>query len=255
MTTMQAADLIANIVISLRLNDDDWLSPDAAVLMMEDMASRLHELDKATLRELIDAFDVIASASTDGVAAPEPDDDLKRVIGGIAYDFYLEEVLAADDPVRSAELGALREAETRMAGARMSLLDPNAIAGKLSERNAGREADPEDGEATLVMQLARIIADYFVFLETTDEDLLNLDTSVQMMEALAAHLENLDKAFLRKLIDSLEAVTPEYSGEARVLVGNIVHDLDLEEALAADDPVRLAELDALRDARDEQASR
>lgn len=102
----------------------------------------------------------------------------------------------------------------------------------------------------IVNQIAHIIADYVVFLELTDEDELNLDTAVNMMEALADQLENLDKGFLRELVDAFSVIAAEYSGEAQQVVRNIAHSFYLEEALAADDPVRLAELEALRDARD-----
>jgi hypothetical protein len=102
----------------------------------------------------------------------------------------------------------------------------------------------------IVKQIAHIIADYVVFLELTDEDDLNLDTAVKMMEALADQLENLDKTFLRELVDAFALIAEEYSGEAQQVVRNIAHSFYLEEALAADDPVRLAELEALRDARD-----
>ncbi|OYY77688.1 MAG: hypothetical protein B7Y43_10225 [Sphingomonas sp. 28-62-20] len=79
---------------------------------------------------------------------------------------------------------------------------------------------------------------------------LNLDTAVKMMEALASQLEELDKGFLRELVDAFAVIAEEYSGEAQKVVRNIAHAFYLEEALAADDPVRLAELEALRDARD-----
>ncbi len=102
----------------------------------------------------------------------------------------------------------------------------------------------------IVTQIAHIIADYVVFLELTDEDDLNLDTAVKMMEALASQLEELDKGFLRELVDAFAVIAEEYSGEAQKVIRNIAHNCYLEEALAADDPVRLAELEALRDARD-----
>jgi hypothetical protein len=101
----------------------------------------------------------------------------------------------------------------------------------------------------IVLQIARIIASYVIFLELTDEEELNLDTAVKMSEALAGDLESLDKAFLRELVDAFATIAPEYSGEAQQVVRDIAHNFYLEEALAADDPVRLAELDALRDAR------
>lgn len=99
-------------------------------------------------------------------------------------------------------------------------------------------------------QVTRIIADFFVFLSLTDEDQLNLDTAVEMMENLAGRLEDMDKVFLRELVDAFAVIAEEYSGEAKEAVRNIAHSFYLEEALAADDPVRLAELDALREARD-----
>ncbi|MGK3933848.1 hypothetical protein ABI069_14845, partial [Enterococcus faecium] len=74
--------------------------------------------------------------------------------------------------------------------------------------------------------------------------------AVKMSEALAGQLEELDKGFLRELVDAFPIVAEEYSGEAREVVRNIAHGFYLEEVLAADDPVRLAELEALRDARD-----
>ncbi|PCG14552.1 MAG: hypothetical protein DI530_01900 [Sphingomonas sp.] len=102
----------------------------------------------------------------------------------------------------------------------------------------------------IAMQVADIIAEYVVFLTLTDEDELNLDTAVKMTESLADHLEEMDKGFLRELVDAFPVIAEEYSGEAKEVVRNIAYSFYLEEALAADDPVRLAELAALRDARD-----
>ncbi len=99
-------------------------------------------------------------------------------------------------------------------------------------------------------QVARIIADFFVFLSLTDENNLNLDTAVEMTENLAERLEAMDKRFLRDLVDAFQVIAAEYSGEAKEVVQNIAYSFYLEEALAADDPVRLAELEALREARD-----
>lgn len=98
-------------------------------------------------------------------------------------------------------------------------------------------------------QIASILAEYVIFLNLTDDDLLDPDLAVKMMEALAGDLEELDKPFLRELVDAFATVATEYSGEAQELVHNIPFDFYLEEALAEDDPVRLAELEAIRDAR------
>ena len=102
----------------------------------------------------------------------------------------------------------------------------------------------------IAMQVASLIAEYYVFLQLTDEEELNLDTAVKMTESLADHLEEMDKGFLRELVDAFPVIAEEYSGEAQEVVRNIAHSLYLEEALAADDPVKMAELKALRDARD-----
>ena len=102
----------------------------------------------------------------------------------------------------------------------------------------------------IAMQVAEIIAEYAVFLELTDEEELNLDTAVKMMEALGGHLQGMDKGFLRELVDAFPIIAEEYSGEAQEVVRNIPYGYYLEEALAVDDPVKLAALEALRDARD-----
>ena len=101
----------------------------------------------------------------------------------------------------------------------------------------------------IATQIARIIAEYMVFLNFTGEDQLDPDLAVKVMEALAGDLEELDRGFLRELINAFATIAPEYSGEAQQLVRDIAYHFFLEEALAADDPVRLAELEAIRDAR------
>lgn len=102
----------------------------------------------------------------------------------------------------------------------------------------------------IAIQIAQIIADFFLFLETTDDEILDPDAAVEMMEWMGHRLDNLDKGFLRELVDAFAIIAPEYSGEAQELVRDIPFSFYLEEELAADDPVRLAELEALRDARD-----
>lgn len=101
----------------------------------------------------------------------------------------------------------------------------------------------------IVKQIAHIIAEYAVFLELTDEDALNPDTAVDRMEGLAYDLEHLDRGFLRELLDAFAEIAPEFEGEAQEVVRNIAYSYHLEDLFAEDDPVRLAELEALRDAR------
>jgi hypothetical protein len=102
----------------------------------------------------------------------------------------------------------------------------------------------------IAMQVAELIVDYVLFLELTDEEDLNPDTAVKMMEALAGHLQEMDKGFLRQLVDAFPIIAEQYSGEAQQVVRDISHGYYLEDTLAADDPVKLAELEALRNARD-----
>lgn len=47
----------------------------------------------------------------------------------------------------------------------------------------------------IATQIARIIAHFVVFADLTDEDLLDPDTSVEMMEVLGAQLDALEKGF------------------------------------------------------------
>ncbi|MCE7795488.1 hypothetical protein LWE61_02830 [Sphingobium sufflavum] len=102
----------------------------------------------------------------------------------------------------------------------------------------------------IVTQIARIIADFILFLDLTDDEILDADAAVEMMEWVGHRLETLDKDFLRQLVDAFAVIAPEYSGDSQKLVRDIPYSFYLEEELAADDPVRLAELEALRDARD-----
>ncbi|QQV77136.1 hypothetical protein H5J25_17660 [Sphingomonas aliaeris] len=100
----------------------------------------------------------------------------------------------------------------------------------------------------IAVQVARIIAVFVVFCSVTDDELLDPDESCEIMEYLGHLLLLLDKPFLRELIDAFSIVASEYTGESHDIVRNIPLDFYLEEELAADDPVRLAELEAIRDA-------
>jgi hypothetical protein len=100
------------------------------------------------------------------------------------------------------------------------------------------------------VQVARIIADFYVFLESADEDTLDPDTAVQVEEVLADNLQSLDKPFLRELVDAFAVIAPEYGVEGEALVREIAYSFYLEEELASDDPVRLAELNAFRDSKE-----
>lgn len=101
----------------------------------------------------------------------------------------------------------------------------------------------------IATQVARIIADFILFLEIDEDQTIDADGAVEMTEWLGHRLDSLDKDFLRELVDSFAVIAPEYSGISQQLVLDIPYNFYLEEGLAADDPVRLAKLEAIRDAR------
>ena len=127
---------------------------------------------------------------------------------------------------------------------------PDDQGAKTTEEDERHQHQSQGREAMIAIQVARIIARFVIFADLTDEDALDPDAAAEMMEVLGAQLEALDKGFLRELVDAFAVIAAEYSGEAQEVVRNIPYGFYLEETLAADDPVRLAELEALRDARD-----
>jgi hypothetical protein len=102
----------------------------------------------------------------------------------------------------------------------------------------------------IAIQVARMIAHFSLFLDLTDDDTLDPDEAVQMIELLGADIQALDKPFLREVVDAFAIIAPEFTGVAEQLVRDIPYHYYLEEELAADDPERLAALEAIRDARD-----
>jgi hypothetical protein len=102
----------------------------------------------------------------------------------------------------------------------------------------------------IALQIARMVAHFATFLDLTDDETLDPDVAVETMEQLASDLAALDAGFLRELVDAFPVIALEYDGEMQEAVRRIPRDYYLEEELAADDPVRLAELEAQRDAED-----
>lgn len=102
----------------------------------------------------------------------------------------------------------------------------------------------------IALQVASILAKVIVFFEMSDEKTVDPDEAVEMMEVIGYDIDQFEKGFLRELVDAFPLVALEYEGEAQKLVRNIPWHFYLEETLAEDDPVRLAELEALRDAAD-----
>lgn len=101
----------------------------------------------------------------------------------------------------------------------------------------------------IAIQFARLIANFEIFLQLSDDDELDPDDAVKCTEFLDASIHSLDHRFLREFADAFAVIANEYDGEEHDLVRDIPYYSSLEEELAADDPVRLAELEALREAR------
>lgn len=80
----------------------------------------------------------------------------------------------------------------------------------------------------IVTQIAKIIADFLLFLDLTDDETLDPDAAVEMMEYIGKELKDLDKSFLRELVDAFPVIAVEYKGEARQLVLDIASDFFLE---------------------------
>lgn len=101
----------------------------------------------------------------------------------------------------------------------------------------------------IYLAMARVIADFAIFFELVDDEILDPDICVEQMEQLGYNLQQMEPEELRKLIDAFPAVAAEYEGRAAEVVRDIPYSFFLEEHLAGDDPEELARLEAIRDAR------
>lgn len=99
----------------------------------------------------------------------------------------------------------------------------------------------------IVTETAHLIVSYALFLRNTDEGVIKPDVAVREMKRLQCLIEGLGKDFIRQLIAAFAEIAPGYYADEEI-VRNLARDYHLEETVAADDPVRLAELKAQRDA-------
>ena len=99
-------------------------------------------------------------------------------------------------------------------------------------------------------QIARLIADQLIFLEFCSDEVLHPNSALKAMERLVFDMEQLDRGFLRELVDSFGVIADDYEDpESAAFVRDIPFTFCLEEALAEGDPEALARLEAVRDAR------
>lgn len=71
--------------------------------------------------------------------------------------------------------------------------------------------------ATLDSHLIKALIDIAIFLEFTDDVLLNEDLSVQIMENLAAELQLINKNLIPDLIKSIRSIAHEYKDPEQAL--------------------------------------
>lgn len=102
----------------------------------------------------------------------------------------------------------------------------------------------------IMNQVARIVVEYSSFLNFGNDEELDLDRAMKELEWLSYQLEHSNKEFLSQLLAALAEIVPEYEGEQQQMVRDMANDLDWAEAAAADDPVRLAEIEKLREEED-----
>lgn len=100
----------------------------------------------------------------------------------------------------------------------------------------------------IAIPVARMIANLVIILECSSEEQIDPDYAVDCLDAIGPQFRYFENPFLRELIDAFAIIAPEYKGLEQDIVRSIPESFWLEDQLAEDDPVRLAELDALRKA-------
>ena len=100
------------------------------------------------------------------------------------------------------------------------------------------------------LSLARLVANVALFFDLCDDDVLDPRVADKRMELLVHDLKLIDRELLRDLVQDFGVIASEYDGEAAEYVRDIPYAFMLEEVLAEDDPIRMAELEARSDARE-----
>lgn len=77
------------------------------------------------------------------------------------------------------------------------------------------------------MQLVKIIADLAVFLEFTDEALLDPDLAVQALEQVAAGLQLMDNHQRNEIANTLKDLSKQYTGDKEEYIRSLPESLGL----------------------------
>lgn len=77
------------------------------------------------------------------------------------------------------------------------------------------------------IRLVKVIADLAVFLEFTNEDLLDPDAAIEAMEQIAADLQLLDEKDRSELSKMFHTLSKEYKGDKSEYVKGLPESLGL----------------------------
>lgn len=76
-------------------------------------------------------------------------------------------------------------------------------------------------------EMARAIANVFIFLDFSGEDAIDEDAAVEAMEQLAGDLKQLDPGDIQDLVAAWRAIADTYQGERREFVRTLAEDIGL----------------------------
>jgi hypothetical protein len=77
--------------------------------------------------------------------------------------------------------------------------------------------------------LIKIILDIAIFLEFSNEDIINDDSAIQMMESIAYELQKMEESHKNDFIKKINELANEYKDEQKVFVQTFAYNYGLIE--------------------------
>ncbi|WP_342269729.1 hypothetical protein [Rickettsia endosymbiont of Orchestes rusci] len=77
--------------------------------------------------------------------------------------------------------------------------------------------------------LIKIILDIVIFLEFSNEDIINDDSAIQMMESIAYELQKMEESHKNDFIKKINELANEYKDEQKVFVQTFAYNWGLIE--------------------------
>jgi hypothetical protein len=78
-----------------------------------------------------------------------------------------------------------------------------------------------------ILKLVKVVADLAVFLEFTNEELLDPDLAVEALEQMASELQLMDEQDRNDLANTFRSMSKEYTGDEREYVTELPENLGL----------------------------